>query len=456
MTRLLTITPLPYYSDPGTYFYRLRQRPDAILLDSGQPQSPSGRYDIISSDPLATLTIDQTGQIHCPAISGLSNDPLKAQQELLTHLDIEAPATELPFTGGVIGYWSYDFARLLEQLPDRAANDIGLPLARLGLYDWALIQDHERHESWLIADSARRREIERWLAGPAPREKPFRLASPFVDELPRKDYGEQFARVMAHLNHGDCYQINLARRFSTRYSGDLWQAYQRLRAATPMPYAGFWQWHNEQTGTHQALLSVSPERFLEARAGHLHTRPIKGTRPRGTTIEEDEALARSLKESPKDLAENVMIVDLLRNDLGRVCRPGSVNVPSLASLESYANVHHLVSVIEGELAPGFHSLDALMAAFPGGSITGAPKHQAMTLIDELEPVRRSAWCGSLGYVDIRGRLDSSIMIRTVVADRDHLYLWGGGGLVADSREQEEFEEIDAKVGRLMHALSASD
>ncbi|RKQ96408.1 aminodeoxychorismate synthase subunit I [Kushneria sinocarnis] len=456
MMRHLTITPLPYHADPGDYFHRLHQRPEAILLDSGQPDSPSGRYDILSSDPLAILSVDRRGEVHCPDMPDLASAPLQAQKELLAWLEIQPPETELPFTGGLIGYWGYDFARLLEQLPAHAEDDIGLPLARLGLYDWALIQDHQRRESWLIADDDRRDEVATWLATPPPPTPPFHPLAPFVDELPREAYGERFRRVMDHLQHGDCYQINLARRFSTRYQGDPWQAYRRLRQTTPMPYAGFWQWHDAHTGGRQALLSVSPERFLSAHGSRLHTRPIKGTRRRGITLAEDATLARELQASPKDLAENVMIVDLLRNDLGRVSRPGSVRVPALASLESYANVHHLVSVIESELASGHHPLDALMAAFPGGSITGAPKHQAMTLIETLEPVRRSAWCGSLGYVDVRGRLDSSIMIRTAVLDHDRLYLWGGGGLVADSSEQEEFDEIDAKVGRLMSALSTPD
>jgi para-aminobenzoate synthetase component 1 len=203
----------------------------------------------------------------------------------------------------------------------------------------------------------------------------------------------------------------------------------------------------------KAVLSLSPERFLDVRDGRVETRPIKGTRARGATPQEDRALAQALIESAKDRAENVMIVDLLRNDLSRVCTPGSVRVPQLCGLESYANVHHLVSVVTGELSAGHSPLDLLAAAFPGGSITGAPKVRAMQIIDELEPSRRSVYCGSLGYVDVRGHMDTSIAIRTAVADNGQLHLWGGGGLVADSEEQAEYRETLDKISRLMEALT---
>ncbi len=210
-------------------------------------------------------------------------------------------------------------------------------------------------------------------------------------------------------------------------------------------------WHSGDR--QQGILSLSPERFLRCDAdGRVETRPIKGTRPRGTNPAEDRRLADELSASLKDRAENVMIVDLLRNDLGRVCRPGSVRVPQLCGLESYANVHHLVSVVCGQLAEGRRALDLLAAAFPGGSITGAPKVRAMQIIDELEPSRRSIYCGSLGYVDVRGQMDTSIAIRTAVADGGQLHLWGGGGLVADSDVEAEYAETLAKIRHLMQAL----
>ncbi|MFW6344897.1 MAG: aminodeoxychorismate synthase component I, partial [Halomonas sp.] len=359
--------------------------------------------------------------------------------------------SELPFLGGLIGHWSYDLAYALEPVGGRARSAVDLPASRVGLYDWALIQDHERGEAWLVATPERRRQALAWLAAEPPPEAPFRLAAPFAAELDRAGYLARFEAVQRYIRAGDCYQVNLAQRFSAPFEGDLWAAYRRLRAATPTPFAGYLAWPGP--AGEQAILSLSPERFLECREGRVETRPIKGTRARGDTPEADRRLAEELQGSLKDRAENVMIVDLLRNDLGRVCRPGSVRVPRLCGLESYANVHHLVSVVTGTLAAGRTSLDLLAGAFPGGSITGAPKVRAMQIIDELEPSRRGVYCGSLGYVDRRGRMDTSIAIRTAVADAGRLHLWGGGGLVADSDGEAEYHESLDKIRHLMAALA---
>lgn len=450
MASPLEITPLPYREDPLGYFIRLRGHPGAVLLDSGRPIAPGGRYDIMSCAPLATLEIDDRGSVSgVPALSCLS--PFAAQRALLSRLEGDMPDSELPFLGGLIGYWSYDLGQQLEPVGQHAQPVVTLPASRVGLYDWALIQDHERGESWLVASPERRRQVLEWLAASPVPALPFRLSASFSGELDRAAYLERFATVQHYIRSGDCYQINLAQRFSAPFEGNLWNAYLRLRQATPTPFAGFMAWPGSQG--EQAILSVSPERFLECRDDQVETRPIKGTRPRGDTPEADRALAAELEASLKDRAENVMIVDLLRNDLGRVCRPGSVRVPRLCGLESYANVHHLVSIVTGELAPGRHPLDLLAAAFPGGSITGAPKVRAMQIIDELEPSRRSVYCGSLGYVDLRGRMDTSIAIRTAVADGGRLHLWGGGGLVADSVGNEEYQETLDKIRHLMAALS---
>ncbi|QTF91630.1 aminodeoxychorismate synthase component I [Halomonas sp. BM-2019] len=450
MSARLQITPLPYRGDPLDYFAHLRGRPGAVLLDSGRPVAPGGRFDILASDPLATLAIDARGSISGAAeLSGLS--PFAAQQALLERLPTPNRESELPFLGGLIGYWSYDLGRQLEPVDELARPAVSLPASRVGLYDWALIQDHERGESWLVASTERRRQVLGWLAQPPLDPGPFRLTAPFAGEMSRAGYLERFAAVQRYIRAGDCYQINLAQRFSAPYDGDLWAAYRRLREATPTPFAGYMAWPGPRG--EQAILSLSPERFLECRAGRVETRPIKGTRPRGATPAEDRALADQLAASLKDRAENVMIVDLLRNDLGRVCRPGSVRVPQLCGLESYANVHHLVSVVTGELAAGRRPLELLAAAFPGGSITGAPKVRAMQIIEELEPSRRSVYCGSLGYVDVRGQMDTSIAIRTAVADAGRLHLWGGGGLVADSGGEAEYQETLDKIRHLMDALT---
>ncbi|MDF3920612.1 aminodeoxychorismate synthase component I [Salinicola salarius] len=458
----LEIADLPYTSDPTSLFERLQQRPGAVLLDSGRPSAPGGRFDILSSDPLAMLTIED-GHPRCEPSIPLPAAPFAAQQALLEHAETEllprlsntvaARASALPFLGGLLGYWGYSLVKPHDATDDAARRDArrpepGLPEARLGLYDWALVQDHHARRTFVVATAERRQQVMAWLDEPATSTRPdFTLTSPFVADLDRAGYAQRFQRVMDYLHAGDCYQINLAQRFTAHFQGSTWQAYQRLRQATPTPYGAYLAWED------QAILSLSPERFIGIADGRVETRPIKGTRPRGSTPEDDQRLAAELRQSAKDRAENVMIVDLLRNDLGRVCRPGSVTVPQLCGLESYANVHHLVSIVHGELAVGAKPLDLLASAFPGGSITGAPKHRAMQIIDELEPSQRSVYCGSLGYLDRRGRLDTSIAIRTVIADGDTLHIWGGGGLVADSDEEAEYQETLAKIARLMQALA---
>ncbi|MCW4153892.1 aminodeoxychorismate synthase component I [Halomonas sp. 18H] len=441
MTSSLEITSLPYRRSPLETFAHLRHRPGAVLLDSGRPGAPGGRYDIMSSDPLETLE---------PGSEPSESDPFKAQKAMLERLPDAVPESDLPFLGGLIGYWSYDLGHRLEPTHGQACRVAALPDSRVGLYDWAIIQDHQQQTCWLVASAERRREVMAWLATPPQATQPFRLTSTFQPEMRREDYLARFESVQNYIRAGDCYQINLSQRFSAGYQGDLWQAYCRLRQATPTPFAGFIAWEDK------GILSLSPERFLQCADGHVETRPIKGTRPRGQTAQEDRGFAEALTHSLKDRAENVMIVDLLRNDLGRVCRPGSVRVPRLCALESYANVHHLVSVVTGELDDRHSPLELLSAAFPGGSITGAPKVRAMQIIDELEPSARSAYCGSLGYVDVRGRMDTSIAIRTAVADAETLHIWGGGGLVADSQGEEEYTETLDKIRHLMRALSTDE
>jgi len=453
----LEITDFPYAPDPAASFDRLRHRPGAVLLDSGRPDAPGGRFDILTSDPLATLTVAD-GRPICDLALAMPPEPFAAQQALLDHAEAallpSLPATlaeraaELPFLGGLLGYWGYPQPATHgpRQPADRPPGPT-LPDARLGLYDWALIQDHQCQRAFLVATAQRRRQVLAWLrADPLRQETAFRLTRPFKADIDRDGYARRFQQVMDYLHAGDCYQINLAQRFTARFEGSTWQTYRRLRRATPTPFGGYLAWGE------QAILSLSPERFIRVIDSQVETRPIKGTRPRGTTVDEDQRLATELEQSAKDRAENIMIVDLLRNDLGRVCRSGSVTVPQLCGLESYANVHHLVSIVRGELAAGASPLDLLAAAFPGGSITGAPKHRAMQIIDELEPCRRGVYCGSLGYLDRRGRLDTSIAIRTVVADGDTLHIWGGGGLVADSEEASEYRETLTKIERLMQAL----
>ena len=275
----------------------------------------------------------------------------------------------------------------------------------------------------------------------------FQLLQEFRPSIDRTSYQQAITRIQDYIRAGDCYQVNYTQRFHAEYRGDPWWAYALLRQACATPFAGY-----VNLGGNNAILSLSPERFMRLQRGLIEARPIKGTRPRGHTPETDSAYADELCRSIKDRAENVMIVDLLRNDIGRSSRIGTVRVPELCSLESYANVHHLVSCVQGELADGLDAFDLLASSFPGGSITGAPKVRAMQIIDELEPQLRNIYCGALLYIDVRGEMDSSITIRTLLAQDGKIHCWGGGGIVADSQWEDEYQESLDKVGVLLRTL----
>ena len=256
----------------------------------------------------------------------------------------------------------------------------------------------------------------------------------------------QLFAISKAIGSGDCYQTNFTQHFSAQFSGDLWPAYIALRQALGSPYSVFWQWRD------QGLLCLSPERFIKLTDNQAETKPIKGTIKRGETPEDDQQAAQALVASAKDRAENLMIVDRLRNDLGRNCQPGSIRVPKLFELESFPNVHHLVSTVTGVLADSSTPLDLLRDSFPGGSITGAPKKRAMEIIEQLEPVRRSVYCGSIGYISANQNMDTNIAIRTLIADGETLHCWGGGGIVADSEESQEYQESIDKIRALLAAL----
>lgn len=440
-----SVHPLPYRANPADYFAAIRHAPGAVLLDSGRPAAERGRYDLLSAWPQATLTV-------APDESG--GDFLHRLRANLTQLgEADLPAGyALPFAGGLIGYLSYDFGRHLEQLPDWTVDDLHLPDARFGLYAWALISDHQAQTSQLVfhpalADSERRRLLDLFGQPTAQSSDTFKLNGPMAPDLTPEAYRQAIVRIQAYIQAGDCYQVNFAQRFRAPCTGDPWVAYCALREACPTPFSGF-----QSLPDDGAILSLSPERFVQISERQVETRPIKGTRPRGLTPEEDAANAAELLASPKDRAENLMIVDLLRNDLGRTCRTGSVKVPELFSLESYPNVHHLVSSVTGVLADDKDALDLIAGSFPGGSITGAPKIRAMQIIDELEPTRRGLYCGSLVYLDVRGEMDSSIAIRSLLVKDGHVNCWGGGGIVADSQWEAEYQESLTKVRVLLHTL----
>ncbi|WP_337072203.1 aminodeoxychorismate synthase component I [Aeromonas veronii] len=426
-----------------------------MLLESAGPLGADNGFDIITADPLATLeTRGEVTTLRVGAnISKHHEDPLAllahTQQQLLGELEL--CATHLPFIGGALGLFGYDLGRRFERLSVQAAADIAVPDMAVGIYDWALLRNVATGDWQLVhwGDEAglanRLAWFEQQQAKPAPA---FALLGAWQSNMSRAEYGEKFARIQEYLAAGDCYQINLTQRFSAPYQGDEWQAYCLLATANKAPFSAFIRLPES------ALLSLSPERFLLLDGRHIETKPIKGTRPRHPDPAIDRQVAQELAQADKDRSENLMIVDLLRNDIGRVSRPGSVSVPHLFAVESFPAVHHLVSTIHGELDARWQGVDLLRACFPGGSITGAPKIRAMEIIEELEPQRRNAYCGSIGYLSQHGRMDTSICIRTLIAEAGRLHCWAGGGIIADSDADSEYQETYDKVARILPPLSA--
>ncbi|MFM5846797.1 aminodeoxychorismate synthase component I [Aeromonas veronii] len=455
MTPTLHIHHLDHSAELHQLFARLQHQPWAMLLESAGPLGADNGFDIITADPLATLeTRGQVTTLRVGAdISKHHEDPLvllaHTQQQLLGELDL--CATHLPFIGGALGLFGYDLGRRFERLPVQAAADIAVPDMAVGIYDWALLRNVATGDWQLVhwGDEAGLANRLAWLeqqqAKPAPS---FALQGSWQSNMSRAEYGEKFARIQEYLAAGDCYQINLTQRFSAPYQGDEWQAYCLLATANKAPFSAFIRLPDS------ALLSLSPERYLLLDGRHIETKPIKGTRPRHPDPATDRQVARELAQADKDRSENLMIVDLLRNDIGRVSRPGSVSVPHLFAVESFPAVHHLVSTIHGELDARWQGVDLLRACFPGGSITGAPKIRAMEIIEELEPQRRNAYCGSIGYLSQHGRMDTSICIRTLIAEAGRLHCWAGGGIIADSDADSEYQETYDKVARILPPLSA--
>ncbi|MFQ1785421.1 aminodeoxychorismate synthase component I [Aeromonas veronii] len=455
MTPTLHIHHLDHSAELHQLFARLQHQPWAMLLESAGPFGADNSFDIITADPLATL--ETRGEVTTLRvgvnISEHSEDPLAllahTQQQLLGELDL--CATHLPFIGGALGLFGYDLGRRFERLPVQAAADIAVPDMAVGIYDWALLRNVATGDWQLVhwGDEAGLAKRLAWLeqqqAAPAPA---FTLLGSWQSNMSRAEYGEKFTRIQEYLAAGDCYQINLTQRFSAPYQGDEWQAYCLLASANKAPFSAFIRLPES------ALLSLSPERFLLLDGRHIETKPIKGTRPRHPDPVTDRQVARELAQADKDRSENLMIVDLLRNDIGRVSRPGSVSVPHLFAVESFPAVHHLVSTIHGELDARWQGVDLLRACFPGGSITGAPKIRAMEIIEELEPQRRNAYCGSIGYLSQHGRMDTSICIRTLIAEAGRLHCWAGGGIIADSDADSEYQETYDKVARILPPLSA--
>ena len=438
---------LTYPEDSAALFERIQHLPWPVLLDSANTSPDTGRYDIFSADPFIQVEAwGQTTRITDNSGSRDSEeDPFLLIERLLA--DYQVPASSLPFAGGALGYFAYDLGRRLEHLPQIASDAEHIPDMAVGIYDWAVVVDHQLQRCYLASfglkhiNAQRLRQLAELLQQPARYQAgAFVVTSPIRSNLDENQYAAAFSRIQHYITEGDCYQVNLAKRFEVDAKGDGWTAYKQLRQRNAAPFSAFFA-HDAVT-----IMSSSPERLLQVRHGQVETKPIKGTRPRDkTNPEHDQQLAQELQSSPKDRAENLMIVDLLRNDIGKVCRPGSIRVPAPFALESFASVHHLVSTITGELNENQSALSLLRACFPGGSITGAPKLRAMEIIEELEPNRRGVYCGGIGYIGFDGNMDMNITIRTLVYSKQRLRFWAGGGIVKDSDMAAEHQEVFDKA-----------
>ncbi|MFS8038211.1 aminodeoxychorismate synthase component I [Xanthobacter sp. AM11] len=453
------------YRDPFGAFQACSAAAHCAFLDSAAAGDPRARFSYIAADPFQVITSDAAG-VRVDGVA-VAASPFQALARALAAHRLPAAPGPVPFRSGAIGYLGYELGRHLERLPPPRPADPPLPEMVMGLYDTVVAFDHAAARAFILAsgapergDGARRARArrradelkERLEAAPAAAPAPdWTLRGTFRPERPRAEVEAAIARVIEYIRAGDIFQANLTQQMRARVPqglGDL-ALYARLRALSPSPFAAFLR-----CGADISVLSASPERFLSlAPDGRVETRPIKGTRPRGADAAEDAALAAALLASEKDRAENLMIVDLLRNDLSRVSQVGSVKVPALCALETFASVHHLVSVVESRLQPGLGPVDLLEACFPGGSITGAPKIRAMEIIHELETAPRGVYCGSVAWIGFDGAMDSSIVIRTITQAGDTLLTQAGGGIVADSDPVDEYEESLVKLAPMLRALS---
>ena len=454
----LVVTPIEIanFHHPANLFTKLSHQPWAIWLDSCETDHADSQYDIIVWQPTYTLvTQGQHTEIHQYINNSQltsNNDPLKLVNEVINLLfeQQQISNTNLPFNGGALGYFAYDLGRKFEKLPNIAEQDIQQPEMAVGIYQHAVIFDRKQKQFLLLSTANAQQgllnEISKLLKQTT-QQANFKLTSTWQANMSKSDYQAKFEQVQNYLLSGDCYQINLAQRFTASYQGDEFQAYLKLREHNKAPFSAFMRLPET------CILSISPERFLQVHHNKVQTKPIKGTRPRSLNSEQDQQNANELLNASKDRAENLMIVDLLRNDISKVCQPGTVEVPKLFAIESFPAVHHLVSTVEGKLAESYSACDLLRGAFPGGSITGAPKIRAMEIIDELEPHRRHIYCGSIGYISACGNMDTNITIRTLICEQQKIHCWAGGGLVADSNVDSEYQETIDKVNKILPILA---
>jgi para-aminobenzoate synthetase component I len=473
MSAHLLIHPLPYRTNTAQLFSRFKDQAWSIFLDSGQPKSQYGRYDIFVANPFITIkvqdvvgahlvqtqyekTVTEVWQDDQTTISNedpfaILNRLLKPYQEVTL---VQHP--NIPFSGGAVGYFGYDLGRQVEHLPTIAHINHAIPHMMVGIYDWAVVVDHREKKSTIVSNGLHPKTHDQWQSicdqvesvfeQTDEVENPFKITSAISSNMDYPYYSQAFNRIKAYIQAGDCYQVNLAQRFSAQAQGAAWQAYLKLREISPAPFMAYMNFGDLQ------VMSGSPERFLQVVNQHVETRPIKGTCPRNADQKIDQQNAEALKSSIKDRAENLMIVDLLRNDISKNCETGSVKADKLFQLQSFANVHHLVSIVTGKLAQGKTAIDLLRGCFPGGSITGAPKLRSMQIIEELEPHRRGVYCGAVGYIGFDGNMDTNITIRTVVYSEGEISFYAGGGIVADSVLENEYAETLDKAASIMKVM----
>lgn len=436
------------YTDLNAFeIYTLfKDEKDSFILDSGMDEKKLGRYSFISSRPFDFIKLK-----NCKV------NPLDKLKEKLDRYKVENN-TEIPFIGGAVGYLSYDIGNYIEKLPRTAIDDTDVYDLYFGFYNFVIVVDHLLNKTFIATpgideqiESNILKDIETKILNANKKDLEFdknenidevKLSSNFK----KSEYINAIEKVRDYIKQGDIYQANLTQRFSGKTNLSSYQLYKRLRDVSKAPFAAFLNFENYQ------VLSNSPERFIKCIDNTIEARPIKGTRPRGKTVEEDIRLQEELRNSEKDKAELLMIVDLERNDLGKVSKIGTVKVPELFVIEPYANVSHLVSTVTGKLKDSLSSTDIIKATFPGGSITGAPKIRAMEIIDELEPTQRNVYTGSVGYIGFNGDMDFNIAIRTLIKKDENIFFQVGGGITWDSNPEEEYQETLDKAKSIMKAV----
>lgn len=447
----VVVVPIDAATSVESAIVSFSSRRGTAILESSDQTTGYGRFSVLACDPIETIHIEPGG-VACPF--------QQLFDRIARYPRVSRPAADLPFAGGWIGMITYEAGLMLEGLARRTPPQPGLPLLRFGLYDAAAVFDHRERRWYLVAVdwpspwksrrppvAERLAVLRKYLESPSggvaasPRSYPHPIPN-----MSREQYLAKVRRAKRYIEAGDVYQVNLTQRFTTESCETPLDLYLRLRRSNPSSHAAFLRWDDT------AILCSSPELFLELREDRVVTRPIKGTRPRIDDPLLDEVYRRELQSSAKDRAELTMIIDLLRNDLGRVCSFGSVRVKDAGVIEQHPTVFHRVATIEGRLAPGRNRLDLLRATFPGGSITGAPKIRAMQIIDELEPTARGVYCGSIGMIGLDGSLSLNIAIRTMLQVGDTVHLYAGGAIVADSDPEEEYREVLAKASGMLRAL----